>query len=1249
MRIKRSGIFIALFFFFSISAFGQSSQYFIPGVFPQSPNTASQAKFGDYEVSMFTGIPNISIPLYEVKSGDLSVPITLSYHASGIKVAEVASWVGLGWSISAGGSVSRQVMGKPDDGDGGYLNDNVIPQWGIDQSTDVGLSRAWDFVKGSTDGRPDMFNYSFPGQSGKFFFNGTDHSLKPVLIPYSPIDIQYSKLTGSAKTITGFDIKDENGNNYQFGKVNRETTSGASPSQSFADYTSNWMMEKMISQNRRDTISFEFTSEYVRYPDETSDVAILSDVVDNKQSGSFTPGYQTNILSISSSTVNAMLQSAINFKNGKVVFEKDAAYRTDLEGGGNNNFGLNKIKIYNYNFSIKAMELQKTIVFYKSYFNPSVQFSRRLKLDSIQVLDKAGSVIQRYGFTYNESITLPPYTTRKKDYWGYYNGKDNTSLIPQQWVQYWPQAQNPVDSIKVGDPLIANGRDPDSLYMQAGVLTDIRFPTGGKTHFNYQTNQYRDDNNVLRLTGGLRVSSILSYTSDAAVPVVKTYKYLAARPNFVLNNSCFVNQQTYFQFSSYPSGTPLLIAQKRVRTFVSNSTRDLVSLDGAPVAYPVVEEYFGTLTTNIGKTKYEFTDFGSGFGTTYLAGSAIFNTYFFKRGQLRSKTDYSRMANGTYQPVRSESNSYVAFPEVTYVNAELIGRQGFVATGATQNPIYASTSVVPNDYSNHNFTLVNRDIIVGDNYKVGSTIRMFDQADTTKYTSSTVTYEYDNIKHQQVSRIRTTDSKGNTKVTVNKYPADYLTGSATTTSNGMLDALLNSNMQAAVVERWDSVKNVSSGINAVTGAQLNLYKTNGQGIVPDKIKKLSVTTPISDFTPASLNGVYNFIADSRYVQMISFDKYDSFNNVIQYSPRNAGLTQILWDYNNALPVVQIKNGSSDYDPYNTKPVFAFTSFEADSKGNWDFGGSPVVDLKAPTGIKVYPLIGTPISLNNADLSKPHVVSYWSDNGSATIGINSTTYPGTIKRSTNGWTLYEHKIPAISGSSTMTISGSLNVDELKTYPADALITTYTYDTNGLAQTTDEKGQISRFEYDEAQRLKNVKDWQGDIVKSYGYHSYNMTIGNDAIAATTFTRNNCPSGTIPGTTTYSVAANTYYSSTKASANTLAQYDLQTNGQAKANDPAICGCPIQYITFTFKDQTGLGTYQAVFTGPATKYVNMPSGTSTQPVAAGTYTLQVNAVGTQIKNFQLGNRSVITGRTATFNNVNVTPESTDLTLTIY
>ncbi len=69
---------------------------------PKTPEVYSLEKYGNIPISEYTGVPNIAIPLYTIKNGDIEVPLNLSYHSNGIRVDEEASWIGLGWNINMG-------------------------------------------------------------------------------------------------------------------------------------------------------------------------------------------------------------------------------------------------------------------------------------------------------------------------------------------------------------------------------------------------------------------------------------------------------------------------------------------------------------------------------------------------------------------------------------------------------------------------------------------------------------------------------------------------------------------------------------------------------------------------------------------------------------------------------------------------------------------------------------------------------------------------------------------------------------------------------------------------------------------------------------------------------------------------------------------------------------------------------------------------------------------------------------------
>jgi hypothetical protein len=1212
---------------------GSQPQYFLPELAPRSPSASAIEKFGTYQVNEFTGIPDISIPLYTIEAGGIKVPITLSYHASGNKITDVASFVGLGWSLSSSGQVSRRVFGSQDDGTYGYLNGNMWQPNTYSTGNLAGVNYLDSAASGKLDSRPDLFSYDFPGHSGKFFFDGSaGGNFTPRLVPFAPLKITHPPLvpftSGVNQTgtegLTNLDIADEHGNIYRFGGANAvETTYSASGGRNYGCwYGSAWKLQTILSQNRRDTLSFTYQNDLVYYPSNDTEIYTVTDNIQTYSNSYYTASFSSAPTTLGNlNATYELLPQQINFKNGKVVFDLDASARTDLNGTGSTAYGLNDIKVYQYNYGTRTMELQKTIVFFKSNFTNG---DYRLRLDSIEVQDKAGAVMQHYVFSYNTSISMPGYTSFNQDYWGYYNGPtgvNNTMLTPTQTIIYYPSPGS-----SENESIGGANRNSDSTDMQVDVLTGITYPTGGYSTFTYQTNRW-DSIGVATLAGGLRIHTISSYASTTAAPIVKTYVYNSSRHNFILDYTYFPTSQTHRYYGPGEGAGSQIDQTANVRSYSSSPHCDLEGWDAATVVYPSVTEYIGTPGANVGRTDYAFTDEADALLDASAAGNLVYLSSFYVRGHLLAKKQFINTGSG-YQPVELTSNSYTAFPATQYGNVGLAVNKGYYNEGTEGNPIIPG-SVNPDD--TNSYLYIYYGIISDDNYLTGTTTNIYDTKDTTKTTTSTTTYVYDNETHQQVTRSYHTDSRGNTEVVRTKYPADYSSG------NAVIDSMVNRNMQAEAIEKYDTLKNAATSINAVTQAQLNQYGSySNYAIMPAKISTLSVLQPLTNFTPSAVTSGA-LTSDSRYVQMISFDNYDGNNNLTQYTARNATPVSILWNYLGELPVAMAKNTA-----YNSG--VEYTSFEADSKGGWTYSGTPVYDPTAPTGTLVYPLTAGNVTSGPPPSGQAYVLSFWSNNGPPSVYNGSAYLTDAAYQTFNGWTYYEYQVP--SGSSAITISGSPSIDELRLYPATAEMTTYAYDPSGVRSISDTKASNAYFEYDYLQRLQNAKDWTGNIIKNYTYHLYNQTVPSQA-QGNTFTRNNCPPNTTPGSVIYTVPANKYYGITQASANADAVYDLNTNGQITAN--ATCGCPATMQNFTLSNSTGITGFQVTFSGNSTPYSFPTSGSTNISVQTGTYaTVYVGPVGSGTHTFSLTGQTTQSGvHSATFNSVTVT-SGTTLTLSI-
>ena len=106
MKLLNTGVILLLASLCSSQVYCQSSPLMRTDLISPSPTAANLGKYGDTPVTYYTGLPNVSIPIFNVTGNTLSVPVTLTYNYSGMQPLQKASWVGLGWSIQAGGVIT---------------------------------------------------------------------------------------------------------------------------------------------------------------------------------------------------------------------------------------------------------------------------------------------------------------------------------------------------------------------------------------------------------------------------------------------------------------------------------------------------------------------------------------------------------------------------------------------------------------------------------------------------------------------------------------------------------------------------------------------------------------------------------------------------------------------------------------------------------------------------------------------------------------------------------------------------------------------------------------------------------------------------------------------------------------------------------------------------------------------------------------------------------------------------------------
>lgn len=1150
-------------------------------IIPGTPEASTLIKAIDFPISLFTGTPDIKIPICSVQGKEMGLSIQLSYTAAGgIKTSEMAGKTGLGWLLSTG-EITREVRGAPDEGGGsgmaaGLLNNpqRISYYQNIIQNAQQGQT-ARDAAGGRLDLEPDVFYFSFNGASGKFMY---DESLPGfVCTELQPYKVNYNKVA-DAWTITT-----AAGAIYQFDKkVQTQTRPECNNSLSTAtaaNTTTSWKLSKAWNADRTDSISIEY--DYNSYSYYTEGASVKYQEVPEPNTFGRLPMNCFNKNDISGWDKILKICSIRDTIN----FQYAAAIRQDLAGQN----ALEKIIYSNGNVAAKAIfklefdyYLRPYVVgIYTAQTNALNKKSLRLKSLTAYGNSESNAYPPQWNFFYNESFNLPARLSYAQDFWGYYNNnQEDETLAPKDVLSY-----------SNGATFLVDGADrvtsPDK--MSAGILTKIQFPTGGTTSFEYEPNEvtqpvqfaYTEMETVMIDTFVFKPfgqyfnnttyakSFTISQVADPAInygnpnggvyasiyvdphqiqnPPLSGGNYYPGKIHFILSGlsgKVFTDNEPnwYLQNGDYTievggapdlNGPPYVpdpfvddgspgrgfnysihynkiatnaqgyvnrkLAGLRVKSVVSTDSIGNTSLvkrysyrdpvadtsygifvgntyhanfdyltrvftppsggsnnsfcythtylcrngncimptgnTGAAVVYPNVTEY--TIEGNKSyKTTYNFSYILPVYNLNFPFTPPYFSESY--HGKMLESTVFQTLTNNSFRAAQKKKNNYDFSPVTQFTNP---------GTGFARliNGFRVSYAGFTNDQGGCGF-----DRAIGNEYSNFISMARI-AADTT------ITYD---ISNDNRSIVQWKDYKYGD---YNQLPLIIRSGNSDGTFN------VQKNYYAA--DKPDADAEISTPLsNQLTAANRVTFPLAAKQFRNTQQLNRQYTYAHLDGTKLLVDGMSQALFSNAPENEISVLAYDNNANPLTIGLRGGKYRKNIWNAQKQLPLATCVMG----DQYAT---FQFTSFEYNDENNQNNGRTSAA---AFAGSYAFNLQSSNWNFNFLVSGSAGTDVYVWATGTVSVNGAAMTSTGKVK---GFWTLYKKHIGALS---TMTLSGSGYIDNLLILPTGSQFQGNVYDIgNRITATVNDQIATGFYEYDAFGRLQNVKDEQGNIIKSTSY--------------------------------------------------------------------------------------------------------------------------------------------------------------------
>lgn len=923
-------------------AFQESyAQKMPPMLQPTPPLNPSYTPPNDIvSVNELTGTANVVIPLYTIAAAHIKFPINLVYSATGVKTSDVEQNAGMGWNVSLGGAVTRQLRGLPDDvskdgkGNGAfgwlYANDGQTISnlsFGNDNNTstcsdeanDIGL--LYSSFSGAMDTEPDIFQVNAPGLSCQMVF---DKNKVLQISPFQDLKVSYV-VSPQGNTdqgqITSFTITNDEGVSYVFSATSTVSqtavASGGSTTMDYfnsnytyfaggINYYSSWALTQVYDVHNN-SININYS--------QTPKVSFSNPVQVSIGGGALTTlytmqGWTTSQLPVSISCSNPVYSAGQTFNINYVGTPSSS------KSCISNIIGMGHDFIFGYN------TVSSSGIFSRLFLNSIID-----ETCSAQTVNGQTAAVSSYApinlsFNYlnttSTTTTLAVPGALNTDYWGYTNSVNNSSSLPSidvnpstpGYERYRNKQIAASPSAVYTYAITGSNREADNSSV-AGTLSQINYSAGGYTAFSYEPNDYYD--NTLQSVvqgGGIRVTQVLDHDGISTNnDFIKTYSYRNGLSGITTGKAISL---PIFAFTIPYSGANTGSALWTSSTIVSPV--DLSSEDHS-ILYGAVTETIN----NGGYTVYQYALPATNWDTNVPvspnwspAGLPVWSPTVVNVGRGQN-ADSSCPSVGV---LKNDVNTY-PFPPNTNYDFERglltnISKFNNTGTQVSETDYYYQTPEVPIDIVALKYDRLKLDVnTYATNYgtyiihtsarpvvnqivnKVFDLTNVSPGAQSTSAQVVTTNNTYNAAEHK-LSQQSITNADGSINATNFKYVKDYNISTAGDGYTTNLLALQSSNINMPV-ETYSQFTPVNSTKPVTTGANLTLFGTfpnqGGMGLtIIQGVKPIVNATgnpgpaPIQYRKFTSTNGVNDFNASSiSSTNTFQFDsRYTTIENDFAY-------------------------------------------------------------------------------------------------------------------------------------------------------------------------------------------------------------------------------------------------------------------------------------------------------------------------------------------------------------------------------